>query len=64
MGSQLFRCKSIDQLLADSENPEKRLKKTLGWEASHSSLEEIIQSAWAWKQKHPHGYADDATAHV
>ncbi len=31
MGSQLFRCKSIDQLLADSENPEKRLKKTLGW---------------------------------
>src|SRR6266850_72357 len=41
-----------------------KLKKTLGWEASHSSLEEIIQSAWAWKQKHPHGYADNATAHV
>ncbi len=31
MGSQLFRIKNIDQLLADSENPEKRLKKTLGW---------------------------------
>jgi basic amino acid/polyamine antiporter, APA family len=31
VGSQLFRCKSIDQLVADSENPEKRLKKTLGW---------------------------------
>lgn len=28
---QLFRRKSIDQLIADSENPEKRLKKTLGW---------------------------------
>jgi basic amino acid/polyamine antiporter, APA family len=28
---QLFRCKNIDQLIADSENPEKRLKKTLGW---------------------------------
>lgn len=41
-----------------------KLKKTLGWEASHSSLEEIIQSAWTWKQKHPHGYADNATAHV
>jgi UDP-glucose 4-epimerase len=41
-----------------------KLKKALGWEASHSSLEEIIQSAWAWKQKHPHGYADNATAHV
>ena len=31
MGSQLFRIKSIDKLLADAENPEKRLKKTLGW---------------------------------
>src|SRR6266566_5088041 len=39
-----------------------KLKRMLGWEASHSSLEEIIQSAWAWKQKHPHGYQDDARA--
>ncbi len=31
MGSDLFCCKSIDQLLSDSEHPEKRLKKTLGW---------------------------------
>ena len=31
MNSQLFRTKSIDQLISDSENPEKRLKKTLGW---------------------------------
>ena len=37
-----------------------KLKRMLGWEASHSSLEEIIQSAWAWKQKHPRGYEDDA----
>src|SRR5207253_2858655 len=28
---QLFRCKDIDQLISDSEHPEKRLKKTLGW---------------------------------
>jgi UDP-glucose 4-epimerase len=41
-----------------------KLKKTLGWEASHSSLEEIIQSAWIWREKHPHGYADNVTAHV
>ena len=39
-----------------------KLKRILGWEASHSSLEEIIQSAWVWKQKHPRGYADDAMA--
>ncbi len=39
-----------------------KLKRALGWEASHSSLDEIIQSAWAWKQKHPHGYTDAASA--
>ena len=39
-----------------------KLKKMLGWEASHSSLDEIIQSAWAWKQKHPRGYAESASA--
>jgi basic amino acid/polyamine antiporter, APA family len=31
VASQLFRCKDIDQLISDSEHPEKRLKKTLGW---------------------------------
>jgi UDP-glucose-4-epimerase GalE len=41
-----------------------KLKHVLGWEAEHSSLEEIIESAWAWKQKHPRGYADDAAAKV
>jgi APA family basic amino acid/polyamine antiporter len=30
LGAQLFRTKSIDKLINDSENPEKRLKKTLG----------------------------------
>ncbi len=33
-----------------------KLKKTLGWEASHSSLEEIIESAWDWRQRFPKGY--------
>ena len=35
-----------------------KLKTVLGWEAAHSSLEEVIASAWQWKQKHPQGYAD------
>jgi UDP-glucose 4-epimerase len=39
-----------------------KLHRTLGWEAQHSSLEEIITSAWHWKQKHPHGYAETASA--
>ena len=35
-----------------------KLKKLLGWEAKHSSLEEIVSSAWSWKQKNPRGYTD------
>ncbi len=35
-----------------------KLKRMLGWEARHSSIEEVVSSAWAWKQKHPHGYVD------
>ncbi len=31
MASDLFRCKSIDQLLSDCENAEVPLKKSLGW---------------------------------
>ena len=31
LDSQLFRTKSIDRLISDSENPEKKLKKSLGW---------------------------------
>ena len=41
-----------------------KLKRMLGWEASHSSLEEIIQSAWDWRQKHPRGYAESALVQV
>jgi UDP-glucose 4-epimerase len=39
-----------------------KLKTALGWEAAHSSLEEIISSAWEWKQKNPRGYADAVSA--
>ena len=35
---------------------QEKLKRLLGWEAQHSSLEEIVDSAWAWKQAHPQGY--------
>ena len=36
----------------------KLIQKELGWKAQHSSLEEIISSAWAWHQSHPNGYDD------
>jgi UDP-glucose 4-epimerase len=35
-----------------------RIQKELGWEAKHSSLEEIITTAWDWHHKHPNGYAE------
>lgn len=33
-----------------------RAHEVLGWRATQSSLEEIIQSAWRWHQAHPNGY--------
>jgi UDP-glucose 4-epimerase len=33
-----------------------RAATVLGWRASHSSLDEILSSAWRWHQNHPHGY--------
>ena len=33
-----------------------RAATVLGWRPSHSSLEEILSSAWQWHQTHPQGY--------
>jgi UDP-glucose 4-epimerase len=40
-------------LVASSE----RIRKELGWNPQFSSLEEIIRTAWNWKQQFPKGYA-------
>jgi UDP-glucose 4-epimerase len=37
-----------------------KMRRELGWQPSHSSLPEILKSAWIWKQAHPQGYASDA----
>lgn len=34
-----------------------RIKQELGWCPQHAELEEIIESAWRWHQKHPNGYS-------
>jgi UDP-glucose 4-epimerase len=34
-----------------------RAAAVLGWRAEHSSLEEIVASAWAWSKAHPRGYS-------
>lgn len=42
------------RLVASSE----RIQAELGWKPEHSSLEEIVGSAWEWHQSHPEGFAD------
>jgi UDP-glucose 4-epimerase len=34
----------------------KKIKDILGWEAKHSSIEEIITDAWKWQNQYPNGY--------
>jgi UDP-glucose 4-epimerase len=36
-----------------------RARQTLGWVAEHGALEDMIDSAWRWRQQHRRGYADD-----
>ncbi|MFB6246946.1 MAG: UDP-glucose 4-epimerase GalE [Salinibacter sp.] len=43
-------------LIASSE----KVRRELGWTPEYGDLEEIISTAWAWHQKHPDGYPDDA----
>jgi len=39
-------------LVADSSKAE----KVLGWKATKSNPDNIVESAWAWRQKNPEGY--------
>lgn len=39
-------------LIADS----KKIREELGWDPKYPTLKSIIESAWAWHQKHPEGY--------
>ena len=38
----------------------RRARRELGWQPRHSTLEEMLVDAWAWRQAHPRGYADRA----
>jgi UDP-glucose 4-epimerase len=39
----------------------RRARRELGWQPKHSSLEQMLADAWAWRESHPRGYADDAS---
>ena len=44
-----------DILIAGSES----IKRDLGWRPQYPDLVKIIDSAWQWHQKYPHGYGDN-----
>ncbi len=33
-----------------------KIRRELGWTPQYSTLESILESAWAWKQRYPNGY--------
>ncbi len=35
-----------------------RAMEELGWRPKYPKLEAIVETAWAWHKKHPHGYPD------
>jgi UDP-glucose 4-epimerase len=42
------------RLIASSE----KIKREIGWKPQFENLDAIIESAWKWHQKFPHGYED------
>ncbi len=34
-----------------------KIKSELGWEAKHTDIDEVIETAWRWFRSHPQGYA-------
>ena len=45
-------------LVASSE----KITRELGWKPKFADLKTIIRTAWAWHQKHPHGYREELAA--
>jgi len=42
------------RLIAASE----KIQRELGWKPEFQAIDKIIESAWAWHVRHPHGYGD------
>ena len=40
----------------------RKLRERLGWAPERPGLDPIIESAWRWRERHPHGYGDPACA--
>ncbi len=42
-----------DELVGNATNA----RPVLGWQAEHSSIQNIVETAWQWHKSHPRGYA-------
>jgi UDP-glucose 4-epimerase len=40
----------------------RRARRELGWQPRHSTLEQMLSDAWAWREAHPRGYANGASS--
>ena len=40
----------------------RRARRELGWQPSHSVLDQMLTDAWVWREKHPTGYAGASSA--
>ena len=48
----------LHDVLEDTLTEPARIQEELGWSAKHSSLDEIVTTAWDWHRKHPNAYAE------
>jgi UDP-glucose-4-epimerase GalE len=39
-----------------------KIKRALGWAPQFEDLDVIVETAWRWREAHPHGYGEDAAA--
>jgi UDP-glucose 4-epimerase len=40
----------------------RRARRELGWQPAHSTLEQMLADAWAWREAHPDGYEEAGSA--
>jgi UDP-glucose 4-epimerase len=39
----------------------RRARRELGWQPKHSTLEQMLADAWAWREAHPTGYTEPSS---
>jgi UDP-glucose 4-epimerase len=36
----------------------RRIRAEAGWQPRHTALDDIVRTAFAWREAHPNGYGD------